>query len=132
MKKLLIILLLSVYATSLVGATLHFHYCMGELVEVSFKATEDKVCSKCGMHKVDKSGCCEDVKKEIKLKTEHQKNATQDITFKYVTAPAILTPAFSYNIPLIYRYQDNYPDYRPPPPKELRQKRCILYCNYRI
>ncbi len=132
MKKLLLILLLFVYANSLVGATMHFHYCMGELVEVSFNAYEDQACGKCGMHGAAKKGCCEDVQKEIKLKTEHQKNATQDIAFKHITAPALLPAFHPYSIALITEHKDSYTNYRPPPPKELRQKLRILYCNYRI
>lgn len=132
MKKLLIILLLFVYANSLVGATMHFHYCMGELVEISFNAYEDQTCGKCGMDATTKKGCCEDVQKEIKLKTEHQKNATQDIAFKYIAAPAVLPAFHPYSIALINEHRDNYSSYRPPPPKELRQKLRILYCSYLI
>lgn len=132
MKKLLIILLLFVYANSLVGATMHFHYCMGELVEISFNAYEDDACGKCGMDATTKMGCCKDVQKEIKLKTEHQKNATQDIAFKYIATPAVLPTFHPYSVALIMAHRDNYTDYRPPPPKELRQKLRILYCSYLI
>jgi hypothetical protein len=51
------------------GATIHFHYCMGKLVSWGLLASDGTKCSKCGMEKKSKSanGCCKDDQKQLKV-----------------------------------------------------------------
>ena len=75
MKKLLITVLAIFYLGVSSGATVHFHYCMGELIEWglsndSSDGADD--CSNCGMKKGVSENCCKDQKQELKLK-ESQK-----------------------------------------------------------
>jgi hypothetical protein len=71
MKKLLITVLAVFYLGASSGATVHFHYCMGELIEWglsndSSEGTDD--CSNCGMKKGISEDCCKDQKQELKIK----------------------------------------------------------------
>ncbi|NQV74602.1 MAG: hypothetical protein HQ491_00960 [Bacteroidetes bacterium] len=75
MKKLIITVLAVFYLGVSSGATVHFHYCMGELIEWglsndSSDGADD--CSNCGMKKGVSEDCCQDQKQELKLK-ESQK-----------------------------------------------------------
>jgi hypothetical protein len=71
MKKLLITVLAVFYLGVSSGATVHFHYCMGELIEWglsndSSEGADD--CSNCGMKKGISEDCCKDQKQELKIK----------------------------------------------------------------
>lgn len=75
MKKLLITVLAVFYLGVSSGATVHFHYCMGELIEwgLSNNTSEGADdCSNCGIKKGVSENCCKDQKQELKLK-ESQK-----------------------------------------------------------
>ncbi|RYG39925.1 MAG: hypothetical protein EOO01_28525 [Chitinophagaceae bacterium] len=80
MKKIIVILLCLIYGFTTMGATIHLHYCMNEFVGWDLvHGHKDKECDKCGM-KEDKSGCCKDEHKQVKLKTEHQKGSLTSFT----------------------------------------------------
>ena len=70
MKKLLVILLLVVYAASAIGTTINMHYCMNKISDWSFSNKKKDKCTKCGM---TNNGCCKDEKKEIKISSDQQK-----------------------------------------------------------
>lgn len=91
MKKIVVILLLLIYGSATMGATIHMHYCMNELVGWSlWHSGKNNECGKCGM-KEKKGGCCKDEHKQVKLKTEHQKSATAQY-IEFLDAPALVTP----------------------------------------
>jgi len=69
-KKLVVILLLIVYAGSAVGTTINMHYCMNKISDWSFSSKKKDKCAKCGM---SNNGCCKDEKKEIKISSDQQK-----------------------------------------------------------
>jgi hypothetical protein len=79
MKKLAVVILACIYLVVSTGATIHLHYCMGELVEVSLTPKTAGECSKCGMMK-DKSnsgkGCCNDEQQTIKLYSDQKTTAS--------------------------------------------------------
>jgi len=90
-KKFAVILLLFIYGTSTVGATIHLHYCMNEFVGWSLIPDGNKTCGKCGMQENDKGGCCKDEHRHFQLKTDHQKsNVLQlsELVFLPVLLPA--------------------------------------------
>jgi hypothetical protein len=74
MKKILATILAFLYLSTSMGATLHFHYCMGKLVSWGLLGQERKNCTFCGMPRqttgnhcmMAKKGCCKDEHKQIK------------------------------------------------------------------
>ena len=75
MKKVIASILAVLYLSTSMGATVHFHYCMGELVSWGLiDHTGGKNCDFCGMTKVGASGecmvgmnnCCHEEHKQIK------------------------------------------------------------------
>lgn len=73
MKKVLATILAVIYLSTSIGATVHFHYCMGKLVSWGLMEQKGKRCTFCGMPKkvttkhcmVTKKGCCKDEYKQI-------------------------------------------------------------------
>lgn len=84
MKKLIALIFLMMYAANVIGATIHTHYCMGDVAGISLSGFEGKKCSKCGMEDGDKKGCCKDVKTELKIDSEHQKQHAHDLSFNKI------------------------------------------------
>lgn len=76
MKKFLVAILAFLYISTSTGATLHVHYCMGELADWGFGHHDSRNCSKCGMDeaKQKEKGCCKDENKFLK------NNADQKVT----------------------------------------------------
>ena len=73
MKKASALLLAVFYLSFSIGASLHRHYCMGELVGTSLFSLQDDECGKCGMKKhTDASkDCCKDITVVIKNAESH-------------------------------------------------------------
>lgn len=68
MKKFVAVILALLYITTSTGATLHMHYCMGELADWDFGMTKSESCGQCGMEKNgdNDNGCCKDEQAFIK------------------------------------------------------------------
>jgi hypothetical protein len=64
MKKLFAFILAFFYLTSTIGANVHLHYCMDELINWGVVNNESVTCENCGMEKDD--GCCKDEQKFLK------------------------------------------------------------------
>jgi N6-adenosine-specific RNA methylase IME4 len=83
MKKFLTTILALIYLSASVGATIHWHYCMGKLISWGLTDRDGKNCSFCGMPKsnqanhcqIGKKGCCKDEHKHIKI--DNDQNATE-------------------------------------------------------
>lgn len=129
MKKIAVILLLLIYGTATMGATIHMHYCMNELVGWSlWHGEKDNECGRCGM-KEKKGGCCKDEHKQIKLKTEHQKGATAQY-IQFLDVPALVTPIADYSFkgtPIALEFPVSNA-----PPKIPRERLYILHCVFLI
>ena len=89
MKKFLVTILALVYLATTTGATLHMHYCMGEIYSVDLAKKDG--CTKCGMEAGD--DCCTDELTVIKVKDNHQL-ISNDINF----APSLVALLPNYNI----------------------------------
>lgn len=72
MKKLFALIVAIVYLGSTVGATVHLHYCMDELINWSLSDNGGNKCDNCGMEK--DGNCCKDENKFVK------NNSDQSIT----------------------------------------------------
>lgn len=96
MKKTVVILLLLIYGSASMGATVHLHYCMNKLVGWSLWDSDEEECGRCGM-KEDKTGCCKDEHKHFKLKADHQKAAGAAlVNFDLTPVTIIPTPVFNF------------------------------------
>ena len=95
MKKFLVAILAFFYLGTSSGATFHFHYCMGKLVEWSLSHSNSDKCSNCGMEKHNEkdNGCCKDEHKQIKLEKD-QKVTWPAFKLIYLFSPVILTSSF--------------------------------------
>ncbi len=129
MKKIVVILLLLIYGSATMGATINMHYCMNEFVGWSlWHGEKEKECGKCGM-KEKKGGCCKDEHKQVKLKTEHQKSATAQY-IQFLDVPALITPVadFSFKVtPTSLAFPVSNA-----PPKIPRERLYILHCVFLI
>ncbi len=87
MKKFFASLLILLYFTATTGATVHMHYCMGELQSWQLWHAKklNRKCSVCGMTK--KKGCCEDRHVVIKVEKKHPLPVTTVLTLKPVAQP---------------------------------------------
>lgn len=74
MKKFITAILAIIYLVTSTGATLRFHYCMGELVGWGIGSKEAAHCPGCGMSKKEthSKGCCKDEQKFVKNDTDQK------------------------------------------------------------
>lgn len=111
------------------GATIHMHYCMNELVGWSLgHEGENSKCVKCGMTE-KKTGCCKDELKQVKLKTEHQKSAAA----QYIALPdvqALITPVADFSF-IGAVVATNFPVSHAPP-NILKESLYLLHCVFLI
>lgn len=76
MRKAAAFILTFLYLSTVIGGTLHQHFCMGRLIGVDVwqqQTSAEKTCPQCGMTK--KKGCCED--NDRLMKTEKQPDILQ-------------------------------------------------------
>jgi hypothetical protein len=69
MKRLVITLVAVFYLGVSSGATMHLHYCMGQLVEWGLISKNPNKCSKCGMKTGSTKDCCKDEHKQFKIES---------------------------------------------------------------
>jgi hypothetical protein len=101
MKKIIVALLAVLYLGSSSGATIHLHYCMGKLVNLSFSFNEKEKekCSKCGMkNSRDQKGCCKNEHKQIKIEKD-QKLTEKAVNLFYATS--VTHPTHNVELPSI-------------------------------
>ena len=74
MKNFIVAILSFLYISTSTGATVHMHYCMGELVNWSLGHNNPKICDNCGMEKTDAkdNGCCKDEHKQLKIEKDQK------------------------------------------------------------
>lgn len=129
MKKIVVILLLLIYGSATMGATIHMHYCMNEFVGWSlWHNGKDNKCGKCGM-KEKKGGCCKDEHKQVKLKADHQKSAGAKY-IKFISEPVLITPRENIDIKWVSPATD-LPVCNAPP-KIPKAQLYILHCVFLI
>ena len=111
------------------GATIHMHYCMNELVGWSLWHSEKEECGKCGM-KEDKAGCCKDEHKHFKLKADQHKAAAAD-WIKFNLTPAIDTPIPDFGFQAFVQYTESYSSCHAPPGL-VRKRLYVFHCVFLI
>ena len=85
MKKFLLSIFAVFYLGVASGATVHFHYCMGELLSWGLTKSETSQCGNCGMEKSDAQKCCKDEQKQLKV--EKAQKAQSNFQFAKVVFP---------------------------------------------
>ncbi|HYK75534.1 MAG TPA: hypothetical protein VEV16_01025 [Daejeonella sp.] len=93
MRKLLLTFLAVFYLGVSSGATVHFHYCMDELVNWGLSSTKGDACSNCGMPKKDSKSCCKEEAKQAKLEKSDAASQAK-IQFKQPLIHIDLLPGF--------------------------------------
>lgn len=84
-------MLLIIYGSTSVGATIHMHYCMNEFVGWNlWHGDKENECGKCGM-KEKKAGCCKDEHKQLKLSADQNHNQLKALVFEQFFTSVILT-----------------------------------------
>ncbi len=68
MKRFVITVLAVFYLGVSSGATVHIHYCMGELIDWSLSSDETEKCGNCGMDKSNSDKCCKYLQHKFKVK----------------------------------------------------------------
>lgn len=94
MKKIFIAILAILYLGTSSGATVHFHYCMGKLVDWGVwdsKHTGTAKCDNCGMIRGQKDAkkCCKDVTRQVKLTDNHK---VAKLAYTFLELPAAIVP----------------------------------------
>jgi hypothetical protein len=122
MKKFLATILAVIYLSTSMGATMHFHYCMGKLTSWGLINQEDKNCTYCGMPKnamaghsmAVKGGCCKDEHKHIKV--DKDQKATES-AYKFVSFSLDIEAGNFASLPDSYvaSYIAGYPTTNAPP-----------------
>ncbi len=94
MKKFIITILAFLYISSSTGATVHLHYCMGELVQLGFWRSNTNKCGECGMEKnnAKPNSCCKDEHKQLKLEKDQKATAAIEMLqlIAYATPVSII------------------------------------------
>lgn len=85
MKKFVAAILAVLYLGTSTGATVHLHYCMGNLADWSLGNSEAKTCGNCGMEKSEEkdNGCCKDEHKFVK--NDNDQKTAEEIVINFAT-----------------------------------------------
>lgn len=132
MKKFLAAILAIVYLSTSIGATIHFHYCMGRLVECVLTQNTSSTCSRCGMEKNPESDnrCCKDECKQIKVDTDQK--LSENFTDLNGTASKIVPVIFSLDSNPIPLFLFAKLPKTNPPPRSCHTSLNIINCVLRI
>jgi len=138
MKKVLASIFAILYLSTSMGASLHFHYCMGKLVSWGLVNRESATCSYCGMLKnttpaksqVGKNNCCKDDHKEIRT-TGDQKSAQNENQIQKDSPADAVVYSLSFQ-PEYFSSVSLFQKLIHAPPLSGRQPYYLLNCNFRI
>jgi len=130
MKKLLITFLAVLYLGVSSGATVHFHYCMGQLIEWGLTESNTDQCSSCGRPESETDKCCKDQSQQFKVEksqkaglSAYEFNLPQlDLFFaSFIEPQQILSSS---------QIEEHFPGIQPPRTQTIPA--FIRNCNFRI
>jgi len=109
MKKFLVTILAVFYLGVSSGATMYFHYCMGQLVEIGLVSAKAEKCSKCSMKTDAAKDCCKHETKQAKVDTAQKtsdqsfqfKSISTEVKFDYYTLPKVYISSINEDFPLL-------------------------------
>lgn len=132
MKKFIVLILAVFYLGVSSGAGLHFHHCMGQLVEwglSSTKAEASSGCKKCGMKAGAENDCCKHQTKEVKVDKVQK---VSESYFQFAIQSTEVKSAFPDGNILSYSsVTEAYPVSKSPPGKDDSAK-YLQVCSFRI
>jgi hypothetical protein len=131
-KKLIVTILALIYITTSTGATVHLHYCMGQLADWGLGSDDSNTCGSCGMAEGDrkKDDCCKDEQKFFKNQND-QKYAEAGLHLMQLLAVALPPSIFEIQPTLFFSLTRGNPMSHAPP----RGSQVALYirnCVFRI
>ena len=130
MKKFVVSILAIFYLGVSSGATVYFHYCMGQLVESGLVSKKSSKCSKCGMKAAGTKACCKHESKRINIDSV-QKLAGYSKQFQICSTDLIRNKYFSFRE--IYTSSlTKEPPHSNAPPNSDKAPVFIFNCNFRI
>lgn len=131
MKKFLISIFAVFYLGVASGATVHFHYCMGELLSWGLTKSASKACDNCGMEKsgTDSEKCCKDEAKQVKV--EKAQKAETNFQFGKLTCVAIVNNPSQLPPAALSAVTAAHP-LSHAPPRAGKKPAFLLNCNFRI
>lgn len=129
MKKIITIFIAVLYMGVASGATVHIHYCMDKLVNMTLTKEDDKKCSKCGMEDND-TGCCKKIARQLAPDSDHK---AADAGYPGLQAPAYAAPVYLAvpSAPLLTTLSEAYPIANAPP-GAVAVPLFIRHCSYLI
>lgn len=130
MKKFFLLIATFAYFTSISGATIYIHECMGKVVDWTFQQDEKSNCDKCGMHKNAANDCCKDEIKILKVNADNKQSENLAPVFKIsdVLLPVAFLLVNNHILPNQTQLNNLTGNFIDPTPPDLN----ILYCNFRI
>jgi len=100
MKRVALILLSVLYLGLSSGFTMHFHYCMGQLVKWGVAEQKQERCGYCGKTKQAKKSCCKDDYKQVKV-DQSQKAQQFNYQFEQVALLRTVLVFFGNDAPVV-------------------------------
>lgn len=128
MKKIALILLISVYTLSTFGIGVRQFYCCGKLKSTDITFVQQDVKEKCG--KGSMSGCCKTKFKSLKVKDSHVAADAINTPVKHFTDLHLYTPSFE--IAALANEPMTVANTSHAPPLHHGVAVYILHCTYRI
>jgi hypothetical protein len=116
-KKVFFPILSMLYLFSVTGATLHTHFCMGRFAGWAFSEPAEQTCGKCGMDKQfgESSGCCKDKQELVKIDSDHQGVAYDNLKDRIFTIFEAPVPIGQIPEPLVQSFDHAHPMCHAPP-----------------
>lgn len=130
MKRLLITLIAVFYLGVSSGATVHLHYCMGQLVDWGLVSKNPEKCGNCGMKTGTSKDCCKDEHKQLKFESA-QKVSQNTFELKAQSIDLGFSPYNSETELYVRTLIEEYPISNAPP-KTPNTPAFIRNCNFRI
>lgn len=130
MKKFVITILAIFYLGASSGATVHLHYCMGQLIDWGISQSENEECANCGMEKGNSEDCCKEQEHKITVKDSPKASA---IVYYFNTLGLNIPPTV-YSDPRIL-YGDTFAlkgVYSDSPPRTQATPVFVRNCTFRI
>lgn len=131
MKRILVAIIAILYLASTSGATINFHYCMGELVDANISSEKKEKCKKCGMPQKKRASkaCCEDTHKLVKVEQGHEKGIFDMPSFVLDDVLVNYTDSYQF-VPITTIVQSN--PATGPPLLASRVPLYIYHCHFNI
>ena len=129
LKKIVVILLLLIYGSASMGATIHLHYCINQMAGWSLWHSKKEECGRCGTKK-NKTGYFKNEHKHFESKND-QRNAATVVPVIFKPAPAVVNLIPDSNFQAFKKVIKGFSICHAPPDIG-DNRRHILHCVYLV